>query len=166
MGSLGEIEPLGKGHDRSLFDSGEPTLDHWLQRFAWENHAAGFARVYVTCRDHRVVGYYSIGAFSILRDDATERTAKGAPNQIPALLLGRLAVDRRDQGHGIGAALLRHAMVMAIAASEQHAVRALVINALDAPARDFYRRYGFEASPTNHLDLMILMKDVRTTLQR
>lgn len=53
---------------------------------------------------------------------------------------------------------------MAVAASEQHAVRALVVNALHAPARDFYQRYGFESSPTNDLDLMILMKDVRATL--
>ncbi|MGI8809742.1 MAG: GNAT family N-acetyltransferase [Acidimicrobiales bacterium] len=164
MAPLRATEPLRKGHDRSSFDSGALTLDSWFRRFAWENHAAGFARVYVTCRDKRVVGYYSLGAFSILRESATTRAAKGGPAQIPALLLGRLAVDRAEQGHGIGAALLRHAMLTAVVASEQHAVRALVVNALDEPARDFYRRYGFEASPTNELDLMILVKDIKATL--
>lgn len=161
--ALRAIEPLRKDHDRSSFDSGEPTLDDWFHRFAWENHAAGFARVYVTCRDERVVGYYSLGAFSILRGDATKRVAKGGPAHIPALLLGRLAVDRAEQSQGIGAALLRHAMLTAVVASEQHAVRALVVNALDEPARDFYRRYGFETSPTNALDLMILIKDIKAT---
>ncbi len=161
-----EIEPLRKAHDRSSFDSGETTLDDWLHRFAWENHAAGFARVYVTCRAERVVGYYSLGAFSILRDHATARAAKGGPALIPALLLGRLAVDQTEQGRGIGAALLRHAMLTAMAASEQHGVRALVVNALDETARDFYRRYGFETSPTNDLDLMILIKDIKATLDR
>ena len=165
MAPLREIEPLRKDHDRSSFDSGEPTLDDWCRRFAWENHAAGFARVYVTCRDERVVGYYSLGAFSILRDHATVRAAKGGPAQIPALLLGRLAVDQTEQGQGIGAALLRHAMRTTVVASEQHAVRALVVNALHESARDFYRRYGFETSPTNDLDLMILIKDVKATLE-
>lgn len=164
MEPLRAIEPLRKDHERSSFDSGEPTLDDWFHRFAWENHAAGFARVYVTCRAARVVGYCSLGAFSILRDDATKRAAKGGPAQIPALLLGRLAVDRGEQGRGIGAAVLRHAMLTAVVAAEQHAVRALVVNALDEPAGAFYRRYGFEASPTNDLDLMILIKDIKATL--
>lgn len=85
---------------------------------------------------------------------------------IPALLLGRLAVDRTEQGRRIGAALLRHAMLTAMVASEKHAVGALVVNALDESARDFYRRYGFETSPTNDLDLMILIKDIKATLDR
>lgn len=163
---LRPVEALRKDHDRSSFECGEPSLDEWLRRFAWANHAAGFARVYVTCREQRVVGYYSLGAFSILREHATERAAKGGQSQIPALLLGRLAVDRSEQGHGIGAALLRHAMVMAVTASERHAVRALVVHAVDQHARDFYLRYGFETSPTNDLDLMILIKDVKATLER
>ncbi len=160
------IEPLRKDHDRSAFDSGVAVLDDWFHRFALENHAAGFARVYVTCRDGHVVGYYSLGAFSVLRGDAITRAPKGGPAQIPALLLGRLAVDRADQGQGIGGALLRHAMLTAVVASERHAVRALVVNALDETARHFYRRYGFEPSPTNNLDLMMLVKDIKATLGR
>ena len=96
--------------------------------------------------------------------EAVISAAKGDPQQIPALLLGRLAVDQSEQGHGIGAALLRHATVLAVAASEVYGVRSLVVNALDAPARDFYRRYGFETSATNDLDLMILIKDIKATL--
>lgn len=128
--TLRAVEPLRKDHGRDSFECGEPSLDDWLRRFAWENHAGRFGRVYVTCRARQVVGYCSLGPFSILRDQATERAAKGGPAQIPALRLGRSAVDRHEQGHGIGAALLRHAMVVAGAASEQHAVRALVVNAL------------------------------------
>lgn len=164
MPPLRAVEPLRKDYDRSSFECGDQSLDDWFRRFAWTNHAAGFARVYVTCRGERVVGYFSLGAFSILRDHATERAAKGGPQQIPALLLGRLAVDRSEQGHGVGAALLRYAMVLAVAASEKHAVRTLVVHALSGPARDFYGRYGFETSPTNDLDLMILIKDIKATL--
>lgn len=164
MPPLQPIEPLRKDHDRSGFASGETTLDEWFHRFAWENHSAGFARVYVTCRGERPVGYYSLGAFSVVRDAATARATRGGPVQIPTLLLGRLAVDRSEQGLGVGSALLRHAMVVAVTASERHAVRALVVNALDEPARDFYRRHGFEPSPTNELDLMLLIKDIKTAL--
>ncbi len=166
MEPLRPIEPLRRDYDRSSFNCGEPTLDEWFHRFAWENHAAGFARVYVTCRDQSVVGFYSLGAFSAMRGDATKRAARRGPAKIPALLLGRLAVDRAEQGRGIGGALVQHAMMTAVVASEQHAVRALVVNALDGPARDFYQRYGFETSPTNDLDLMILIKDVKATLDQ
>ena len=86
--------------------------------------------------------------------------------QIPALLLGRLAVDRTEQDRGIGAALLRHAMLLAVAASDRHAVRVLVGSALDASAREYYRRHGFEPSPTNDLDLMLLTKDIKATLEQ
>lgn len=165
MAPLRPIEPLSKDHDRSSFDSGEPMVDDWFRRFAWENHAAGFARVYVTCRDDRPVGYCSIGAFSIHRGDATSRAAKAGPHTISALLLGRLAVDRAEQGKGIGAGLLRHAMATALAASDQLGVRVLVATALGERARNFYLRFGFEPSPTNDLDLMILVKDIRKTLE-
>lgn len=164
MALLHSIEPLRKTHDRSGFDSGEPSLDEWLSRFAWENHAAGFARVYVTCRGRRVVGYYSLSAFSIERPHATARAAKGSPAQIPALLLGRLAVERSEQGHGLGAALLQHAMVVSVNVADRHGVRALVVNALDDGARSFYVNYGFEPSPTNPLDLMMLIKDIKATI--
>jgi predicted N-acetyltransferase YhbS len=161
---LHPVEPLRKNHDRSGFNSGEPSLDEWLTRFAWENHAAGFARVYVTCRSRKVVGYYSLSALSVQRTDATHRAAKGGPAQIPALLLGRLAVERSEQGHGPGSALLQHAMVIAVIAADQHGVRALVVNALDDAARRFYVNHGFEPSPTNALDLMMLIKDIKATI--
>lgn len=166
MPPLQPIEPLRAVHDRSTFTSGEATLDEWFRRFAWENHAAGFARVYVACRGDRPVGYATLGAFAIAKDAATARAGRGGPVQIPALLLGRFAVDRTEQGSGIGAALLRHAMLLAVAASERHAVRVLVVSALDASARDYYRRHGFEPSPTNDLDLMLLIKDIKATLEQ
>lgn len=111
----------------------------------------------------RVVGFHTVSAFAVLRADATGRARRQGPRQIPAILLGRLAVDREVQGHGLGAGLLRHAMELTVAASESIGVRMLVVTALHAGAAGFYRRFGLTASPTNPLDVMITVADIEAS---
>jgi predicted N-acetyltransferase YhbS len=154
------IEALREDHRLEGFDSGEPSLDEWLVRRAWANQVAGFSRTYVTTDGTRVIGYHSLSSFAILRSDAFPRARRQSPRQIPAILLGRLAVDAETQGMGLGVALLRHAMELTIAASETVGVRLLVVNALHDRAAGFYQRFGFEPSPTNPLDLMITVADI------
>lgn len=158
------VEPLTEKHELDEFRSGEASLDEWVAERAWANQLAGFSRTYVTTDGVRVVGYYAISSFAILRADATRRARKQGPRQIPAILLGRLAVDEEHQGHGLGAGLLRHAMELTVAASEAIGVRVLVLNAIHDRAADFYRRFGFESSPTNPLDLMITVKDISASM--
>jgi GNAT superfamily N-acetyltransferase len=83
---------------------------------------------------------------------------------VPVVLLARLAVDRSVSGRGLGAWLLRDAMTRALGASETIGIRAMLVHALDAEARAFYRRHGFEASPTDRLHLMILITDIEAAL--
>lgn len=158
------IEPLAEDHDLGAFDSGEPELDDWLRRRAWRNQTAGFSRTYVTTDRQGVVGYHAVSAFAVFRSDATGRARRQAPNQIPAILLGRLAVDRGAQGQGLGAALLRHTMELTVAASETVGVRMLVVTALNPSAAKFYERFGLEPSPTNRLDLMITVADIEASM--
>ncbi len=158
------VEPLAESHVLEGFDSGELDLDEWLLRRAWRNQVAGFSRTYVTTDGERVVGYFSLSAFAVLRSDATGRARRQAPVQIPAILLGRLAVDRAAQGTGLGAGLLRHAMELTVAASEAIGVRMLVVTALHPTAAAFYERYGLKASPTNPLDLMIAVADIEAEM--
>lgn len=106
------------------------------------------------------MGYYAVSSFAVLRGEAPRRARREAPRQIPAILLGRLAVDERVQGQGLGVALLRHAMELTVAASERIGVRMLVVNSLHERAAGFYRRFGFEPSPTNPLDLMVTVEDI------
>jgi len=80
------------------------------------------------------------------------------------VLLGRLAVERRFQGHGLGAALLRHAMDLTVVAADEVGITLLVVNALNDEAAGFYRRFGLEPSPTNPLDLMITVNDLWASL--
>jgi GNAT superfamily N-acetyltransferase len=162
--SFGPIEPLGADHLLDGFDSGERSLDAWLVQQATANQAAGFSRTYVVADDGRVVAFHAVSSFAIWRADATGRARRRSPPQIPAVLLGRLAVDRRLQGRGLGAALLRHAMELTVVAADAVGIRLLVVNALDEQAAAFYRRFGLEPSPTNPLDLMITVNDLRASL--
>jgi GNAT superfamily N-acetyltransferase len=162
--AYGPIEPLGEHHVLDGFESGEDSLDHWLRQRALPNQVTGFSRTYVAAEHGHVVGYHAVSSFAIWRADATGRARRQSPPQIPAVLLGRLAVDRRVQGRGLGAALLRHAMEVTIAAADAVGVRLLVVNAIDEQAASFYRRFGLEPSPTNPLDLMITVNDLTASL--
>ena len=162
--NFSSLEPLDQNHLVDQFNSGEAEFDDWLRQSAWRNQAAGFSRTYVTTDGSRVVGFHCVSAFALLRTDATGRARRQGPRQIPAILLGRLAVDREAQEQGIGAGLLRHAMELAVAASETIGVRMLVVTALRPEAADFYQRFGLTASPTNALDLMITVADIQASM--
>ncbi len=112
-----------------------------------------------------MVGYHAIATASIEHVDATERAAKGMPrHQISALLLARLAVDKSVQGEGLGAFLLRDAMLRTLNVSDEVGVRLLLAHALNDRARKFYLRFGFEPSPTDPMNLQIIVKDIRATV--
>jgi len=164
---FGEPEALAPGHDIEQFDCGVDSLNVWLTRHAAQAAAAGSARTFVVddAEQQRVVGYHALTAASIAHDAATSRAARGMPRHpIPAALLARLAVDVSVQRRGIGAWLLRDAMLRTLSASESVGIRVLLVHALDADARGFYERHGFEASPTDPLNLQMLMKDLRAAV--
>ncbi len=83
---------------------------------------------------------------------------------IPAVLLARLAVDRTAQGRGLGAWLLRDAMLRTLTAADEVGMRVLLVHAVDGRARAFYERHGFEPSPTDALNLQMLVKDIRAAV--
>lgn len=101
---------LERGDDRSQFGGGAEELDTWLRRFSVENQQANNAVTYVTVRDGVVLGYYAIAMSANTTDRLPERLQKDRPTETRCILLARLAVDVTAQGHGVGAALLRHAM--------------------------------------------------------
>jgi GNAT superfamily N-acetyltransferase len=152
---------IGSEDDIGEFDSGEPTLDDWLRKRALANQATGASRCFVTCRDGRVVGYYALATGSVQHLEASRRIGQGMPDPIPVVLLGRLAVDQKEQGRRLGSNLLRDAIARTVEAAEVIGIRALLVHALHERARDFYLHYDFEPSPTDPLHLMLLMKDAR-----
>ncbi len=157
--------PLDPSHEIAAFDCGVGPLNDYLTGQALPDQRAGKSRTYVAVRNGRVVAYFSLAATSLAAEDATERAAKGqGPHDIPAILLARLAVDRTEQGRGIGSAMLIEALARCAEAAVILGARIVVVHAKDERARTFYLRHGFEPSPANPLQLMILMKDVRRTL--
>ncbi len=158
-------EPLAANHDTSSFNCGVPALDAFLARFALVNQAAGAARTYVALRGERVVGYCSLAAASAEPARTADRVSKGlAKHPIPLTLLARLAVDRAEQGAGLGAALLKDAIKRHLQAEAIIGSRALVAHAKDQRAAAFYACYGFQRSPTDPLHLYLLTKDMKKTL--
>jgi GNAT superfamily N-acetyltransferase len=130
-------------HDTSGFSSGEPVLDDWLRRHASVAAAAGAAATWVLCRGVVVVGYYALAMGSVRRDLSPSRLGRGQPDPVPVLLLARLALDADEQGTGLGADLLRDALIRSIAGARQYGARAVVVDAINDRAAAFYRYYGF-----------------------
>jgi predicted N-acetyltransferase YhbS len=157
---------LTPAHDISAFDCGDQALTEWLRRFALVNQAAGSARTYVATREGRVAGYYALSSGAVSRADAPGRVAKAMPEPVPVLLLGRLAVDTGEQGHGLGAYLLQDAILRTLKVADQVGVRALLAHASNATAAAFYDRFDFEPSPTDPLHMLLLLKDARALLRR
>jgi GNAT superfamily N-acetyltransferase len=162
---LANPEAIGDDHDVSTFDCGQPALNDYLQKFALQNHRNQSARTYVACRGKQVVAYYTLAAGSVRREETTARVAKGlARHPVPIVLLARLAVDRQEQGRGLGAALLRDALLRAAQAADLIGCRAVLVHAKDQAARLFYQRYGFEPSPMDEMHLYLLIKDLKASL--
>lgn len=156
--------PISQDDDTSQFSYGDDLIDQWLRRYAVANHFGGGARTYVTFRGSHVAGYYALAAASIQRADATPRASTAMPQPVPAILLGRLGVDQKESGQGLGSFLLRDAIIRTLGAADVIGVRVLLVHASSGDARSFYLKRGFEPSPTDPMHLMILLKDARATL--
>ncbi len=157
-------------HDRERFDSGEPVFDEWLRRYAGQNRRRDTAATWVIAdADDVVVAYASVAMTGIDRSAAPDALAKGAPDPVPALLLGRLAVDRRYTELGVGTALAAHVLATAVELNQKAACRAVVVTALSARARTWWERLGFcpfDPSEPDQLDLYLLTSHIGATLRQ
>jgi GNAT superfamily N-acetyltransferase len=162
------IETLQRAHDVGDFDCGREALNRFLIRFALQNQQAGASRTWVALAgdDEKVVGYYTLVVGQVEYGDAPERLTKGlARHPVPIMLLARLAVSRDFQGKGLGAGLLKDAMLRTLEAAEIAGIRAFAVHAKDDEAKRFYERFDFIASPSDPYHLFRLLKDVRAALK-
>jgi len=169
---MGRVRPspprlLTADDDISQFSSGEPSLDHYLSVRAVANHNAGFARCYVTTDmiTGAVIGYYTLSAIAIEHRNLPGKFRRNAPNPVPAVLLGRLAVDITAQGMGLGRDLIHDAILRTLEAADAIGVRILVVHALNERAAAFYELFDFKRSPTDPLHLYLSPADARMTLE-
>jgi len=157
---------LTKIHDVRSFDCGAKPLNDFLTQYALQNQASGGARTYVLTRGERVIGYYSLAPGSVVPDEAPARIVKGQGRYpVPVILMARFAVDRAEQGRGLGRALFRDALRRALSGAEAIGGRAFLVHAKDESARAFYLQFAMEPSPINSLHLFLLFKDIRQSLK-
>ena len=162
--TLSPPEPLRPGHDLASFECGRPALDNWLRQRALRNESAGASRTYVVCAALRVVGYYCLATGAVECARTPGRVRRNMPDPVPVMLMGRLAVDRTQQGAGLGRALLRDAILRTLQAAEIAGMRALLVHALDQDAARFYRYNGFLPSPMDPFVLMLPLDTARKAL--
>lgn len=157
-------EPLGKHHDRSAFACGNARLDHYLQRQAGQDARRRLAAPFVVCAPgtDRVVGYYTLSAISVDVGELPEETAWRLPGypEMPAILLGRLAVDQAFRGRGLGGWLLVDALSRTFRQSGSLGAAAVVVDALGASAAAFYEHYGFPRFPDRPDRLFLPMSTI------
>lgn len=156
--SFTPLVPLDGGHERATFDCGVPALNLYLRNYALQNQNRGIVRNYVTTRSDGkvVVGYYSLVYGSVHQKRFPPKIVKGLGKyDIPIMLLARLAVDHREQGKGLGKALLKDAILRTMQAAKIAGLKLLLVHAKDETANAFYHKHGFESVSDDPLLLFL-----------
>jgi GNAT superfamily N-acetyltransferase len=136
-------------------------MDDWLKRRAVANQVSGASRCFVVTDQRRIVrAYYALAAGAVDHALAASALRRNMPDPIPVMVLGRLAVDQPFHGKGLGADLLRDAILRTTRLAQEVGIRALLVHALHQKARDFYLHHGFTESA---IDPLILLLRIRTT---
>jgi GNAT superfamily N-acetyltransferase len=149
---------LKDSHDLEFFQSGNDNLDQWLRRRSRANQVSGASRTYVVAEGARVVGYYCLSSGALDLADAPGPVRRNMPDPIPMAVLGRLAIDQKWQGKGLGAAVLQDATLRTGQAAAILGIRGILVHAISDGAKAFYEHYGFAASPKNPMTLILSLK--------
>jgi len=147
------IQPLQEDHDRASFSCGNVSLDRYLKEQAGQDLRRGCATPFVLVTEpgsRAILGYYTLSSYGIDTGELPADIAKKLPRYplIPATLLGRLAVDLRHHGQGIGEFLLLDSLRRALVQASKIAAAAVIVDSIDERAARFYRHFGFTAFPT------------------
>ena len=159
-----KIEPLGKKHDRAAFFCGKDSLDQYLKSQAGQAVGKNLTAVFVLTPDgRRIAGYYTLSSYAVKLDEIPEEIARKLTRmqEIPATLLGRLARSVEFRGQGIGETLLVDALKKALQNSTHVASSAVIVEAKDEEATEFYKRYGFISFPSRPNRLFLPMTSIQ-----
>ncbi|WP_199346327.1 GNAT family N-acetyltransferase [Nostoc sp. C057] len=156
-------QPLTLKHDVLEFESKSEALNNWLKEKALKNEG-DTARTFVVTIENKVIGYYCLATASVIHLIAVSKAKRNAPDPIPCMLIGRLAVDIKWEGRGIGSGLLKDAIIRTLTVSQMAGIRCVLVHAKDEEAKRFYLKYGFQPSPIEPLTLMMTLKDIRANL--
>ncbi len=154
-----KFEPLDpKKHDRKNFDCGVEPLNTYLSKYANQDQKRSLTRVYVLVADSNlIIGYYSLSAHSVLRDYLPEDIKISGYDDLPFLLLGRLAVDKNYQGKGYGDTLIFDAFVKTSEMAKNIGIYGMIVEAKNQKAASFYEGFGFKRLHSTPTKLVLPM---------
>lgn len=155
-------ELIKSDHDLKEFDCGNATLNDWLKNKALKNQDK-YSKTRVVCEGSNVIAYYTLLYGSVNREEMKGKYKNNAPERIPVMILGRLAVDVNWQGKGIAKHLLKEAMLKTLEAAEIAGVRGLLVHAIDDNAKSFYQHYGFIENSIE-LTLLLPIEDLKAQI--
>ena len=157
-----QLAPLDAGHDRAAFNSASEPLNRYLREQVTQDIRRRVAACFVALADEkRIAGYYTLASAGLLLADLPASTGKKMPRYptVPAVRMGRLAVDQTFKGQGLGGALLADALDRAT--RSEIAAFALMVDAKDEAAAAFYRHHGFMALSDSPLTLFLPLATVQ-----
>jgi GNAT superfamily N-acetyltransferase len=156
------IEKLSRLHPVEAFDSGVEPLNRFLVRYALQNQQANAAQTYVALSGDEIIGFHSLVVGEVNHAAAPPRLAKGlAQHPVPIMILARLAVHRNWHGKGIGAGLLKDAILRTVQAADIAGIRALIVHAKNDAARAFYSHFSFADGFSDPMHLYVPVKELR-----
>ncbi len=162
-------ESISKGHNRGDFDCGETVLNEFLQRSARKNHEMGGAKTFLAISDadnKTILGYYSLSPASIAYARTPELVRRGlARYEVPGFRLARLAVDLEVQGQGLGGQLLLAAGKRCLLVASEVGGVAMLIDAKNARAAEWYQRYGALPLLDAPLSLVLPLRTIEMALK-
>ena len=155
-----EVRPSKEQRER--FACGQVSLDRWLATQARQSMDTRDAVTFLLIDDdtESIAGYFCLSSGEISRQATPESMSRRAPESIPAVRMGRFAIDRAYQRQGWGADLLREALLRAVSGGTMVAARVMLVDAISEEARAFYLRFGFEPSPIHPMQLMYDLRAV------
>ncbi len=160
------VEKLAAHHQVADFKCGKNSLDLFIRRYALQNQRVDSSQTYVVHHENLVMGYYSLVFSSVKLEDAATPIREAMPGSypVPVMLFARFAVDKKLQGRGVGASLLKDAFLRTVVASEIGGLASILVDAIDDKMVTFYKNYGFRDCPGAERKLMMAIKDVRAHL--
>jgi GNAT superfamily N-acetyltransferase len=157
--------PLSAEHDVTQFDCGKLPLNDWIKDRSRPSEGRSARTYVVTPKDDKtVIGYYCICAGAVTHDNAPGFARRNAPDPIPVMVMGRLAIDQKYQGQHVGSGLLKDALQRILEASQIIGAAAVVVHAIDDDAVGFYPQYKFVAFPMGTKTLFLPIKTIAAAL--
>jgi ribosomal protein S18 acetylase RimI-like enzyme len=164
-----KIELLAKSHDRDGFDCGSEPLNLFLKQTARQHAERGISRTFVLVDEAAttpkpIIGFFSLNICQIKSESLTAQEAKKLPRDVAGVRMGRLAVSKACQRHGIGKILLVAAMGKFIEIFNSAGGIGLFVDAKDQDAKRYYEKFGFVSLPSNELELFLPVKTIQEAL--